>query len=208
MRELAKFGIVPIDYNILVSALSGYKSPKDKISQLEKNGDIVRVKKGLYVLSPATSGQTLSRELIANHLYGPSYISLESALSFYGLIPEKVYSIRSVTTRRAKHFSTQLGNFEYVTIPPEYYSIGVSQQIVDKEYAYLIATPEKAICDMILSIRNFRIQSVRAMRIFLEDDLRLDLSGIKTYNMDIIRDCIDAGVKKKELTQLLKLMEQ
>lgn len=208
MKELMKFGIVPIDYNVLAAALSGYQSPKDKISLLESNGSIIRLKKGLFVVSSEESQQKLSRELVANHLYGPSYISLESALSFYGLIPEKVYTVRSVTSKRAKCFSTQLGNFEYVTIPSDYYSIGVRQEIVNNEYAYLIASPEKAICDMILSTRNFRIQSIKAMQIFLEEDLRIDLSVIKIYNTDIIKSCIEIGVKKTELTQLLKLLEQ
>ncbi len=203
-----KFGIIPIDYNVLTAALSGYQSPKDKISLLEKNGSIIRLKKGLFVVSPETSQQTISRELVANHLYGPSYISLESALSFYGLIPEKVFAIRSVTSKRAKRFSTPLGNFEYLTIPQDYYSIGIRQEIVNNEYAYLIASPEKAICDMIWSVRNFRIQSVKAMQIFLEEDLRIDLSVIKTYNTDIIKSCIETGIKKTELTQLLKLLEK
>ncbi len=203
-----KFGIVPIDFNVLCTALNGYQSPKDKISLLENNGSIIRLKKGLFVVSSEASKQTLSRELIANHLYGPSYISLESALSFYGLIPEKVYTIRSVTAKRAKRFSTQLGNFEYRTIPQDYYPIGIRQEIVNNEYAYLLASPEKAICDMILSTRNFRIQSVKAMQIYLEEDLRMDLSVIKTYNTDIIKSCIETGIKKTELTQLLKLLEQ
>lgn len=208
MKELMKFGIVPIDYNVLATELSGYKSPKDKISILEKNGSIIRLKKGLFVVSPETSQQTLSRELIANHLYGPSYLSLESALSVYGLIPEKVYSVRSVTTKRAKSFSTQLGYFEYVTVPEGYYAVGIRQEIINKEYAFLIASPEKAICDMILSVRNFRIQSVKALQIYLEEDMRIDLSAVKTFNTDIIKSCIEFGKKKTELTQLLKLLTQ
>lgn len=208
MKELIKFGIIPIEYNVLTTALSGYQSPKDKISLLENNGSIIRLKKGLFVVSSEISQQTLSRELVANHLYGPSYISLESALSFYGLIPERAYAIRSVTVKRAKRFSTQLGNFEYVTIPQDYYSIGIRQEIVNNEYAYLLASPEKAICDMILSTRNFRIQSVKAMQIYLEEDLRIDLSVIKTFNTDTIKSCIETGTKKTELTQLLKLLGQ
>jgi predicted transcriptional regulator of viral defense system len=207
MKELKQFGIIPIDYSVLTTILSKYRSSKDKISLLEKSGNIIRLKKGLYVVSPEISQRKLSRELIANHLYGPSYISLESALSFYGLIPEKVYAVRSVTTKRAKHFVTPLGNFEYVTIPEAYYSMGIRQEIVNNEYAFLIASPEKAMCDMILSTRNFRIQSVKAMQTYLEDDLRIDLSSIKTYNTDIIRNCIEVGRKKNELTYLLKLLE-
>lgn len=208
MKELLRFGIVPIEFDVLVAMLSNYHSPKDKISLLEKSGSLIRLKKGLYVVSSELSQQKLSRELVANHLCSPSYVSLESALSFYGLIPEKVYSVRSVTTKRAKQFATVLGNFEYLTIPEAYYAIGVRQEIVNNEYAFLIATPEKAIADMILTTRNFRIQSVKAMKAFLEDDLRIDLSVIKTYNSEIIRNCMEAGLKKMELSFLLKLLEQ
>lgn len=208
MKELQNFGIIPIDYNVLANALNGYRSVNDKISLLEKKGIIIRLKKGLYILSSEISQQSLSRELVANHLYGPSYISLESALSFYGLIPEKVYAIRSVTTKRAKHYDTQLGSFEYTTIPKDYYSIGIRQEIVNNEYAYLIATPEKAICDMILSNKKFRIQSVKAMQIYLEEDLRIDLSMLKTLNKEIIINCIETRTKQTELTQLLKLLEK
>lgn len=207
MKELKQLGIIPINYSVLTTILSKYRSPKDNISLLEKSGNIIRLKKGFFVVSPEISQRKLSRELIANHLYGPSYISLESALSFYGLIPEKVYAVRSTTTKRAKHFATPLGNFEYVTIPEAYYSIGIRQEIVSNEYAFLIASPEKAMCDMILSTRNFRIQSVKAMQIYLEEDLRIDLSSIKTYDTDIIRNCIEVGRKKNELTYLLKLLE-
>lgn len=203
-----KFGIVPIEFDVLAASLSDYKSPKDKISLLEKNGSIIRLKKGLYVVSTELSQHKLSRELVANHLYSPSYVSLESALSFYGLIPEKVYTVRSATTKRAKSFSTSLGNFEYMTIPENYYSIGIRQEIVNNEYAFLIATPEKAIADMILSTRNFRIQSVKALKVFLEEDLRIDLSAIESYNTEIIKSCIETGTKKKELTLLLKMLEQ
>ena len=49
---------------------------------------------------------------------------------------------------------------------------------------------------------------MKAMQVFLEEDLRINLSVVKTYNTDIIRNCIETGIKKTELTQLLKLLEQ
>lgn len=207
MKELKQFGIIPINYSVLETIFKDYRSPKDKIANLERNGSIIRLKKGVFVVSPELSEQKISRELVANHLYGPSYISLESALSFYGLIPEKVYSVRSVTTKRAKHFETPIGNYDYITVPDVYYSIGIRQEIINNEYAYLIASPEKAICDMILSARNFRIQSAKAMQLFLEEDMRIDLSSIEKFDTNIIRNCIEVGIKKNELSNLLKVIE-
>ncbi|MDR1517406.1 MAG: hypothetical protein LBS52_04805, partial [Dysgonamonadaceae bacterium] len=63
-----------------------------------------------------------------------------------------------------------VGNFEYITVPQDYYSIGISQQTVNNEYTYLLATPEKALCDLILATPNLRLQSVKAMQIYLEED--------------------------------------
>ena len=208
MNVLEKFGIIPIDYTTIVTALGNYKSPKDKLAAMEKNGDLIRLKKGLFVVAPKIHIQHISKELIANHLYGPSYISLESSLSFYGLIPERVHSTRSMTLKRGKQFSTPLGIFDYVTASTEYFKIGIRQEIITNQYAYLIASPEKAICDMIVATPGLRLQSVKAMQIYLEEDLRIDFSGIGTFDTEIIRQCIKTGRKKTELTQLCKFLEK
>jgi hypothetical protein len=172
---------------------------------MEKRGEIVRLKKGLYVVSEKISRKKISRELIANHLYGISYISLETALSHYGLIPEKVFALRSITTKRAKQFENAFGSFEYISVPLDYFSIGIRQEIVDNEYAYLIATPEKALCDLILATPpNLRLRSVNAMQAYLEDDLRIDFSTVQNIDLNIIRQCVEAGRKKGALGLLLE----
>ena len=206
MNNLAQFGIIPVEYSNLTAELDNYKSVKDKISSLEKNGEIIRLKKGLYVISPKISHQPIPRELVANHLYGPSYVSLETALSFYGLIPERVHIVRSMTIKRSKSFETPLGNYEYITTDKNYYEIGIKQEIVNNQYAFLIASPEKALCDMIITTPRLRIQSVKAMQTYLEEDLRIDFSSIESLNTDIIRQCLETGKKKTELTQLYKLL--
>ena len=116
MIKLAHFRNIPIESSALQSLMSNYKYPRNKVSALEKRGQIIRLKKGLYVVSDTISGKTLSRELIANHLYGPSYISFETALSIYGLIPETVYTVRSSTFKRGIRFANDVGNFEYLTL--------------------------------------------------------------------------------------------
>lgn len=208
MKVLKQFGIIPIDYATLHTVFDHYKSPKDKIAGLAKRGDLIRLKKGVYVVSPEINGQGLSKGLIANHLYGPSYVSLESALSHYGMIPERVHITRSVTTGRAKELSTSLGLFDYVSVPDDYYSIGVRMEIINEQYAWMIATPEKALCDMIVATRGLRLQSVKAMSDYLLSDLRIDFSVLETYNTEIVKQCLIAGRKKNELTQLLKFLMQ
>ena len=207
MNILEQFGVVPIDFPTLVNLLGEYKSPRDKVSSLEKSGQLIRLKKGLFVVSPDIHKRALSKELIANHLYGPSYISFENALSYYKLIPERVYTMRSMTSRRGKNFSTPLGNFEYVTVKEDYFEIGIRQEIVNNSFAWLIASPEKAICDMIVSTSGLRLQSVKAVREYIEEDLRIDFNSVGNFDPEIVKQCIDTGIKRTELTQLYKFLK-
>ncbi|MDH6303846.1 putative transcriptional regulator of viral defense system [Parabacteroides sp. PF5-5] len=206
MEKLEQLGVIPIDYAVLRSLFSDYLSPRNKIANLEQEGKIIRLKRGMYVVSPKVSKQLLSMELIANHIYGPSYVSMETALRYYGLIPEQVYTVRSMTTNRSKNFENPVGNFEYITVDEAYYPIGITQQTVENKYTFLIASPEKALCDMITATPRLRIQSVKALITYLEDDLRFEMSTLENMNGDIIRDCIMAGKKKEVLKLLLKLL--
>jgi len=204
--ELEKYKNIPLESSVLQNLVNDYKFPRNKVSALEKQGYIIRLKKGLYVVSEKISRKSISRELIANHLYGPSYISLETALAYYGLIPERVYAMRSVCMKLHKQYDTPFGHFEYVKVPEKYYPIGVRQEIVNNEYAFLIATPEKAICDLILATLRLRLQSVRAVQTYLEDDLRIDFSAVEHWDTGIVRQCVEEGRKKSELRLLLEFL--
>ncbi|MDH8701700.1 putative transcriptional regulator of viral defense system [Dysgonomonadaceae bacterium PH5-43] len=208
MDNLEQLSVIPIDYAVLRSLYSNYRFPQNKIANLEQEGKIIRLKRGLYVVSPDVSKQLLSVELISNHIYGPSYVSMESALSYYGLIPEQVYNVRSMTINRSKKFENSIGNFEYITVNKNYYSIGIKQQTVESKYTFLIATPEKALCDMIIATPMLRIQSIKALREYLENDLRFDISNLNNMNSNIIKECIETGRKKDILQLLLKLLQR
>ncbi len=208
MKELEQLGIIPVDYSVLSSLFSNIRFPRNKIANLEKANKIIRLKRGIYVVSPDISKQLLSIELIANHIYGPSYVSMESALSYYGLIPEKVYTTRSMTTNRSKKFENSIGIFEYTTVSDSYYPLGIKQQTVENKFTFLIATPEKALCDMITTTPQLRIQSEKALIAYLEEDLRFDVSVLEDMDTDIIKECIKTGKKKTILKILLNLIEQ
>lgn len=201
-----QYGIIPISYNIVAESLTDYNSPKDKVSRMQQQGQLIRLKKGLFVVAPGVSNKTLSMELIANHLYGPSYVSFESALAYYGLIPERVHLMRSVTLKRGRNFSTPLGEFEYLTMLAPYYSIGIKQLVFGKEYSFLIATPEKALADLIITTSGLRIQSAKAMREYLYEDLRLEFDEHENWDSDILRNCIENGRKKRELGFLYEVL--
>ena len=207
MERLKNIGIIPINKDILYSLYSDLKRPDVKISELERKGLIIRVKRDLYVVSPKVHHQEISSELVANHLYGPSYISVESALSYYDLIPERVCSMYSVCAKLHKSYETPLGRFEYIKMPEEYFPIGIHQEIINNSYSFLIATPEKALCDTIIASKNLKIQSVIAMREYLEEDLRFDMLALIPFDATIIRKCLEFGRKKTELTQLLNLLQ-
>ncbi|MCG2687903.1 hypothetical protein L6260_03820, partial [Candidatus Parcubacteria bacterium] len=72
---------------------------------------------------------------------------------------------------------------------------------------YLIAEPEKALCDLMITTARLRLQSVKAIQIYLEENLRLDFSAIE-LDTEIVRQCIEAGRNKTELRNLLKFIEQ
>jgi hypothetical protein len=207
VERLKNIGNIPINKDILYSLYNELKRPDEKISELERKGLIIRVKRDLYVVSPKVHGKEIPCELVANHLYSPSYVSLETALSYYDLIPERVYSVRSVCTKMRKNYDTPLGHFEFVKASSAYFPIGIRQEIVDNQYTFLIASPEKALCDKIVYSQNIRIQSVKAMQEYLEEDLRFEMSALHSFDIEIIKQCVEFGRKKTELRMLTKFLE-
>lgn len=205
--ELRSLGNIPISIDVLQGLYADYESPNMHISLLEKKGVLIRLKKGMYVVSPEISGKELSDGLIANHLYGPSYVSLLWALRWYGLIPERVYTITSVTTRHTREFNNSLGRFTYRGVSKDYFPIGIKSQ-EEAGINYLMATPEKALCDMLMNEKHVPDQSVASLEVFFEEDMRIDVDDIRQMDTTIIRRCMEEGNKKRVLSNLLKLMER
>ncbi len=207
MDIFGQYGNIPIDYSTLLSHFSELKSPKDKISRLEKSGELIRLKKGKYLIAKNIESSPPSTELIANHLYGPSYVSFETALSFHGLIPERVFVIKSSISKRRKSFNTPFGLFEYISVPDKYFSIGIQQHFIPDKYAFLIASPEKALCDLIICTKGLRLQSKKAMHSYLLDNLRFDFEIAGNLDSEILREAAEYGNKKKDLRLLYQLFK-
>lgn len=197
----------PFTHNTLLCQLRGYKSPNEKIHRWMAQGVLQQVKRGFYVVSPAYSGEVVSLPLIANLLYGPSYISLDYALYYYGLIPEKVVEITSVTTKRSKVFDSRLGRFSYAHLPISFYAQGISQVAESDRVVYLMARPEKALCDKLVLMRNLRIYSSSALLSYLLDDLRVNKDELLTLNLQLLKVCANSGFKVKLLGHLVELVE-
>nr|WP_320037678.1 hypothetical protein [uncultured Bacteroides sp.] len=206
MNTLSDIGNIPVDFAFLKSIFPSYKSVNNKISELEKSDKIIRLKKGMYVVSPKESGKLLSMELIANHIYGPSYVSMESALRYYGLIPESVYIMRSITTKHSKEFKNVLGKFEYTQCSKEYFPIGIRQEVKDNT-AFLIASPEKALCDLIVNTSNLNLRYQKELLTYLEDDLRFNMDELYKMEVSILEQCLQFSKKKRTINNLIKIIK-
>ena len=173
LRKIA--GREEIDYPFLLSTLSEYAYPRDKISSWLKSGDLIRVKKGLYVFGKHAALYPYSKEVLANLIYGPSAISKIYALSYYGMIPERVSEMTSITNKRNKLFNTPVGLFSYQYLNNRKFSIGIQLMQSSTSNSYLIASPEKALCDHIyLSDRRWAFQKLDDLENYLLQDLRID----------------------------------
>ena len=194
----------PLNRQIMLDLLKGYKRPNDKIHELVKKGELITVKNGLYVAGPQTKVQQPEPFLIANHLWGPSYVSLESALSYWGFIPERVFETNSVTIKASKIYRTTIGRFRYFNAPLPYFSFGIKSVSLSPKQVVLIASPEKALCDKIIMTPGISLRSTIQATNFLIDDLRIDEDLLLSLNLKEISSWISNAPKKKSLEILIK----
>lgn len=204
-RALAEIGTVPVTTAIIESLYPDLKSQGKKTAWLEKHGYILRLKRGLYALNPEYSGRPLSNELIANHLYAPSYVSMSTALRYYGLIPEAVYTCQSMTVKHSRAFQTPVGNYDYVHMARGSFSIGV-RSVVRDGYAFMIASPEKALCDLIANSSNVNLRYFKDVESYLEGDIRMDMEEFRKFDPAVLEEYIKVGKKADSVATLLKFL--
>ncbi len=207
MDNLRRLKNVPVSNSTIGGLFPEIVGKNQKVRQLEKSGGIIRLKRGLYVVSPQKSGVAISTELIANHLYGPSYVSMLSALRYYGLIPEMVYTMQSMTIKHSRNFDNSLGRFQYISCPVEYYGIGLTQ-VKSGSAQFIMASPEKALCDLIVNTHGLNLRYKREVRDCLENDFRLDMDAFGKMNPIIFRRCAEVWKKKVTLTLLAEILER
>jgi predicted transcriptional regulator of viral defense system len=131
--------------------LAGNENPfnvRKQLSRWVKGGQVYQLRRGLYVLAPPYQKTHPHLFLIANRMVRGSYVSCESALSFYGLIPERVPLTINVSTGRSGQWSTPLGDFHFHHITPQLFT---GYQLVDLtgDQQAFVATPEKALLDLV-----------------------------------------------------------
>lgn len=136
-----------IDTEILLAGISRPMPLKVQISRWQKAGKLIQLKRGVYLLADEYRKMESYEPYIAFILKKPSYISLEKALEYHGLIPESVRVFTSLTTKRPAKFSSALGIFAYRSIKKSLFW-GYSSVTVNKQTGF-IASPEKALLDLI-----------------------------------------------------------
>lgn len=203
----SELGNVPINVNVLASIYSERKYVRNKISSLEDEGKIIRLKRGLYVASPEFSDKLLSLNLIANHLYGPSYVSCQSALAYYGLIPERVYGVTSMTMKHSRKFTNSLGTFDYIRCEQDIFAIGLDMQR-ESDVSFVIATPEKALCDLIATTPGLNLRYTNEILTWLEDDIRFDMDEFFKLNVSVLEEYAKVGKKSTMITKLIKIIQR
>lgn len=149
-----------------------YANPRARIARLVRQGMLYRLKRGLYIRAAGASDVFIQGRA-ANRIYGPSYVSFVYALRWYGLIPEHVEHITSATFNRGrrKRYDTPVGSFFYQDVPVRAYPLGIGF-VGDRHRRFLMATPEKALCDELYRISGIR--SINGIKALLFQNLRLD----------------------------------
>ena len=206
-NPLLKFGNVPIQTGTIAACFDNLSSPGGKIRTLEKDGQLIRLKRGLYVVNSEISGKPINACLCANHIYGPSYVSQQWALRWYGLIPEQVYMMTSVTTKHTRMFENSLGRFTYEQVKPAYFAIGINR-VEEDGISFLMASREKALCDMILHDSYVPQQSIKGLWQYLEEDIRFDVDELATFDVSVIEACAKLGRKENILNNLIKILKR
>lgn len=182
-----------------------FNNVNEKISNLVKNGDLIRLKKGFYTFSKLYQTKPINLISVANTLYSPSYVSFDYALSYYGMIPERVNEVTSATSKNEKLFDTPIGRFSYKKVSPEAYSLGIDWVYDDVEGGRFIATAEKALCDKIKYDRGIGTLTQASMIEYLKYDLRIDIT--KPLNYELI-EIIATAYKSRNLKTLATIVKK
>lgn len=195
-----------IDQLISGTADSRYGKVKRYLAQ----GKLLRIRRGLYCINNNLVSATPNLFELAQYIYGQSYISFESALSYHGLIPERVYTTTSATSKRSKEFKTPLGVFSYIHLPSD--NLYVHVELLELNNSkFFMATPWKAICDYIFYYKkdwkglrpleeSLRV-SVEELPMLSEADVRVLGEYYKSKRIKLfLEEVLNEQIRKLELT--------
>ena len=203
-QAIQTYSTQPLTHQVILSLLHDYKRPNEKIHALLQQGVLEAIKKGLYIAGPAIKANRPEPFLLANHITGPSYVSLDKALSYYGLIPERVYEVSSMTIKSSRNFTTPMGLFSYTHLSLPYYSFGIKQAMLSDDQYALVASPEKALFDKIVTTRGITLRSQKNVISYLLEDLRMDEDGLKELDTKAMMEWLSDAPKRDTLLMVIK----
>ena len=177
--EFSRTGVFSYS-DVLVWLGENRNSVKGLVRRAIASGEIVHVRRGLYCLSRKYNRYGINRLVLANLVYGPSYVSMESALAFHGWIPEAVHAVTSVSLGRARSFETPLGHFDYGQVR-QFPLLAAVERVREEDGArsFLVARPLKALADYVASHgRDWTGPEP------LEESLRIDRESLETLASD------------------------
>ena len=187
--------------SMLLEELKEYASPKSKLARMAERGECIPITRGLYETDPNAPGY-----LLAGSIYGPSYISFEYALGYYGMIPEAVYVVTSATfeKKKKKKYETAFGTFTYRDVPSEAFPLGI-RLLREGDYFYRIAEPEKALCDKLYTLSP--VPNTKELLRLLTEDLRIEVTELKKLNIDRMCEYSEA-YRTTNIKKLCSLMRR
>jgi hypothetical protein len=130
---------------------------------------------------------------------------MSTALRYYGLIPEAVYVNQSMTVKHSRSFQTPIGNYDYKCISRGAFAVGVRTEHV-ADYAFLIASPEKALCDLIANSSKVNLRYMKDVENYLENDIRMDMEEFMKFDPRVLEEYIKVGKKSDSIATLLKFL--
>lgn len=151
-------------------------------------GEVLRLKPGLFLLAAPYRKTELHPFVLAAALHAPSHISLESALSYHGLIPEAVYQVVSVTGTRSREFNTPVGIFSYRRVPAAMPRAGVEAVQVQRNMWAFIATPLRAIADAVYLNREITWKEDGLS--YLTDSFRIEEDDLAALSFDVMDEIL------------------
>ena len=201
-------GSIPVSSATIASQMPEIKGVGNKISRLVADGNLIRLRRDLYVVHPAYSGKPISLGLLANSLHTPSACSMRSALRFYGLIPMSVTGVDSITISRSCEFHTPLGLFTYQTVPRSVFSLGLTQASFEGT-SFVVATPERALCDLVACSPGVNLRSVADADNYLRNVVKFDMDAFVELNPTVLEAYMRLGGKKgASIFALIKLLQR
>jgi hypothetical protein len=190
------------DYQVLMYHLKDYKKPRDKVTRLINSKKIVRLRKGLYTWGDISHKRDCEKFILANLIYGPSVVSLESALAYYKVIEKDSDTITCITPLRGVLKETQFGDFSYEHMNASKYSIGNTIVELEYEKSFMMATLEKAVIDIVE--RQGDLFSKDQINEYIFEVIKMNIEMVKNLNLTKFYE-IAKRYKSKKVDLLFKI---